>query len=164
MLYFSKFKILTIYFIIIFLSFFALINFIGDSKNFFVSKRVNLGLDLQGGSYLLLEVDSTPVVNQKLQQKLINLRKLLKSNNIKYKNLKLVNQSINFSIDDKDIKLFEDFFQNKDNLFNTYYNQFKSYELNYNIENNIVIIKYSKYGLIEIKNSTLEQSLEIVRR
>ena len=88
MLYFSKFKILTIYFIIIFLSFFALINFIGDSKNFFVSKRVNLGLDLQGGSYLLLEVDSTPVVNQKLQQKLINLRKLLKSNNIKSKNLK----------------------------------------------------------------------------
>ncbi len=164
MLYFSKFKILTIYFIIISLSFFALINFIDDSKNFFISKKVNLGLDLQGGSYLLLEVDSTPVVNQKLQQKLINLRKLLKSNNIKYKNLKLVNQSINFSIDDKDIKLFENFFQNKNNLLNTYYDQFKSYELNYNIENNIVIIKYSKYGLIEIKNSTLEQSLEIVRR
>jgi len=163
-LYFSKFKILTIYFIIISLSFFALINFIDDSKNFFISKKVNLGLDLQGGSYLLLEVDSTPVVNQKLQQKLINLRKLLKSNNIKYKNLKLVNQSINFSIDDKDIKLFENFFQNKNNLLNTYYDQFKSYELNYNIENNIVIIKYSKYGLIEIKNSTLEQSLEIVRR
>ena len=28
----------------------------------------------------------------------------------------------------------------------------------------LVIIKYSKFGLIEIKNSTLDQSLEIVRR
>ena len=36
--------------------------------------------------------------------------------------------------------------------------------MDYSIEENIVIIKYSKFGLIEIKNSALDQSLEIVRR
>ena len=56
-----------------------------------MSKRVNLGLDLQGGSYLLLEVDSQPVVKQKLQNKLISLRKLLKDKKIKYQNLKIKN-------------------------------------------------------------------------
>ena len=37
-----------------------------------LSKKVNLGLDLQGGSYLLLEVDSQPVINRELQSKLIS--------------------------------------------------------------------------------------------
>ena len=90
MLYFSKLKIFSIYLIIIFLSLFALSNFF-ISGNFFISKKVNLGLDLQGGSYLLLEVDSAPIVKQNLQNKLLTLRKALKDNNIKYKNLKIKN-------------------------------------------------------------------------
>ena len=40
----------------------------------------------------------------------------------------------------------------------------RSYEMDYYIENNKVKIEYSKIGLIEIKNSVLNQSLEIVRR
>ena len=70
MLYFSKIKIFTIYFTIIILSFFSLSNFIDNDENILLSRNVNLGLDLQGGSYLLLEVDSKPIVNQFLQQKL----------------------------------------------------------------------------------------------
>ena len=50
---------------------------------------------------------------------------------------------------------------------------YKSYEMNYSIKQqddgiapteNLVIITFSKFGLIEIKNSLLEDSLEIVRR
>ena len=96
MLYFSKLKIVIIYLIIIFLTFFSLLNFIDNEENLLLSKKVNLGLDLQGGSYLLLEVDSQPVIKQKLQTKLISLRKILKDEKIKYKNLKLLNESINF--------------------------------------------------------------------
>ena len=66
MLYFSKSKIIFIYILIIFLSYFSISNFL--SPNFkFTEKKINLGLDLQGGSYLLLEVDVKPVVVQKLQ-------------------------------------------------------------------------------------------------
>jgi len=36
--------------------------------------------------------------------------------------------------------------------------------MDYSIENNLVSIQYSKFGIIEIKNSSLEESLEIVRR
>ena len=74
MLYFSKIKLFTIYIIIILLSFFAFLNFIDDKDNYLLSKKVNLGLDLQGGSYLLLEVDSKPVIDQNLQQKVLKLR------------------------------------------------------------------------------------------
>ena len=77
MLYFSKLKLVTIYFIIVFLSLFSFANFVDNEDNFLLSKKVNLGLDLQGGSYLLLEVDSQPVVKQKLQNKLISFKKNL---------------------------------------------------------------------------------------
>jgi len=163
-LYFSKLKIVIIYFIIIFLSLFSFVNFINNEDNYLLSKNVNLGLDLQGGSYLLLEVDSTPVVNRSLQQKLLNLRKYLKKNEIKYQNLKLKNQSINFLLTNKDIEKFEELFLNKDNNINRYYNQFRSYEMDHSINDNKVRITFTKFGLIEIKNSILNQSLEIVRK
>ena len=78
MLYFSKIKIVLIYFTIFFLSIFAFANFTDYKPNFLLSKKINLGLDLQGGSYLLLEVDSKPIIKQNLQEKLITLRKNLK--------------------------------------------------------------------------------------
>ena len=65
MLYFSKLKIVTIYFIIVILSIFSFSNIIHDKSSIIFSKKVNLGLDLQGGSYLLLEVDAVPLIKQK---------------------------------------------------------------------------------------------------
>ena len=163
MLYFSKLKLFIIYFIIIFLSLFSFVNFINIKESSILSKKVNLGLDLQGGSYLLLEVDSLPIINQNLQQKVLNLRKFFKENKIKYKNLKLVNQSINFQLFD-DVEKFEELFLDKNDPINFYYGKYRSYEMNHLIENNNVKIEYSKYGLIELKMSALDQSLEIVRR
>ena len=165
MLYFSKLKLVVIYFIIIFLSLFAISNFI-NSNNYFLSKNVNLGLDLQGGSYLLLEVDSKPVLKQKLQNKLILLRQILKKEKIKYKNLKLndVNESIGFEILDNEIERFDNIFFSKENLINLYFDNYRSYEMDYSINNNLITIVYTKFGLIEIKKSILQQSLEIVRK
>ena len=164
MLYFSKIKLFTIYIIIIILSFFAFLNFFNEKENYLLSKKVNLGLDLQGGSYLLLEVDSKPVIDQNLQQKVLKLRKDLKNYKIKYQNLNLNNQSINFTLNKKDIEKFTDYFLNKDNLINIYYNQYRSYEMEHFINQNNIRIEYTKFGLIEVMNSTLNQSLEIVRR
>ena len=164
MLYFSKIKLFTIYITIIILSFFAFLNFTDEREGYLLSKKVNLGLDLQGGSYLLLEVDSKPVIDQNLQQKVLKLRKDLKNYKIKYQNLNLNNQSINFTLDKKDIEKFTDYFLNKDNLINIYYNQYRSYEMEHFVDQNNIRIAYTKFGLIEVMNSTLNQSLEIVRR
>ena len=164
MLYFSKTKLIIIYLIISFLFLSFSTNFINNKDQLFLSKKINLGLDLQGGSYLLLEVDSRPLIKQNLQTKLTLLRKLLKEQKIKYQNLKLDGQSIKFKISEENFKIFEEFFLNKDNLINTFYNKYNSYEMNYSIKDNFVLINYSKYGVIEIKTSAVNQSLEIVRR
>ena len=164
MLYFSKLKLFTIYFIIIILSLFSLSNLTNFNENIPVSKKINLGLDLQGGSYLLLEVDSKPIIEQNLQNKVVNLRKYFKDNKIKYKNLSIKNNSIILKLPENELEKFSNFFYNKDNFINIFYKKYKSYEMELSNVENLTSLTYSKFGLIEIKNSSLDQSLEIVRR
>ena len=77
MLNFSKINIILIYLIFFVISFFSILNF-QDKNNPYIDKRVNLGLDLQGGSYLLLEIDNGPVVTEILQNKVLELKKFFK--------------------------------------------------------------------------------------
>ena len=93
MLYFSKLKVIFIYSLIIFLSYFSFSNFLSQNYKLFDNK-INLGLDLQGGSYLLLEIDSAPIVLQKLQNKFSDLKKFFREQNIKFQNIKIENNQI----------------------------------------------------------------------
>ena len=77
MLNFSKINILFIYLIFFLISIFSVLNFQSDD-NLIINKKVNLGLDLQGGSYLLLEINSDKLVEEKIQSKVIPLKKFLK--------------------------------------------------------------------------------------
>ena len=77
MLYFSKIKIILILIISLVISYFTLSNFVKFDDEIF-KRKINLGLDLLGGSYLLLEVDNNPVITQKIQSKSLELKKLMK--------------------------------------------------------------------------------------
>ena len=63
MLNFSKINVLSIYLIFLVLAFFSLLNFQEDN-NPFIEKKINLGLDLQGGSYLLLEINADSLIKE----------------------------------------------------------------------------------------------------
>ena len=95
MLNFSKINIFFIYIIFIFISFFSILNFQSQGDTI-IDKKVNLGLDLQGGSYLLLEINSDPLIKEKIQSKVIPLKKLLKENNLKYSNFQINEKSLIF--------------------------------------------------------------------
>jgi len=100
-LYFSKLRII---FITLFSVLFILIassNLFKFDDNFF-DKKINLGLDLQGGSYLLLEIDNEPVIEQKLQNLTTTIRNYFKEKNIKINNIKIDNQNIFFNVSDND--------------------------------------------------------------
>ncbi len=163
MLNFSKINIVLIYLVFFVISFFSILNF--QNKNeALIDKKVNLGLDLQGGSYLLLEINSDPLVKEKIQSKVIPLKKLLKDNNLNYSNFKINEKNLTFSIDN--LEKFELLlFSKKNNFLNPYIDNYNSFELDLEIlENNNVRISFSKYGLLTINNSALKQSIEIVRR
>ena len=163
MLNFSKINVLIIYLLFIVISVFSFLNFQNENDQL-INKKINLGLDLQGGSYLLLEINSDSLVKEKIQSKVIPIKKLLKKNEIKYSNFKINEKKLTLSIDN--IEKFELlFYSRQDNLVNPYIDNYRSHELEYKkIEDKQIEIIFSKFGLLTINNSALKQSIEIVRR
>ena len=163
MLYFSKIKIIFIFLISLFFILFASSNLFKFS-NELLNKKINLGLDLQGGSYLLLEIDNTPVIEQKLQNLTITIRNYFKEKNIRINNIELSNQELFFTVDKQYRQIILDTFTDEESDINPYYQRFKSHQLNIVEKNNFFIISYSRQGIVEIKTSSQDQALEIVRR
>ena len=163
MLYFSKIKIIFVCLISLVFILFSFSNF-SKFGNKFLNKQINLGLDLQGGSYLLLEIDNSPVIEQKLQNLTINIRNYFKEKNIRIKNVELNNQKIFFSVDDKFKQTIFNEFTDEESDLNPYYQRFKSHQLEINEENDFFVLNFSRQGIIELKNSSQDQALEIVRR
>ena len=164
MLYFSKLRIISVILFTLVLSYFAASNFFKIDDNFF-NKNINLGLDLQGGSYLLLEIDNEPVVIQQLQNKLLQIKNYLKEKEINYKYIILKNNKvISFEINENQLDKTKALFDNDDSDINPYYQKYKSHEFDLLINNNIFLLNFSKYGLINIKSASQDQAIEIVRR
>ncbi len=162
MLNFSKINIILIYSIFFLVSIFSILNIQNNNK--FLDKKVNLGLDLQGGSYLLLEINSDSLVKEKIQSKVIPIKKLLKNNDLNFSDFRIKDNALNLKIEDFE-KFNLLFFKKKDNLINPYIDNYRSFELDIKkIENNFIEISFSKFGLLTINNAALKQSIEIVRR
>jgi len=161
---FSKFKIISIYLVFIFISIFGLSNILDFDKIFF-GKKINLGLDLQGGSYLLLEVDSSSLEKRRLQSKVIPLKRKLNENSISFRNFKVTDKNILFSLNKNDLDKFDKFFKgNEVNEINEFIEKYKSFELDYQYENQNINIFLSKNGIINLRTAAVDQSIEIVRR
>ena len=163
MLNFTKIKVFSIYLILLVGIFFSSLNF---KSNNLIDKKVNLGLDLQGGSYILLEIDTNPLINQKLQSKVIPIKKLLNKNEISFQNFLISKENISFTINqEQQSKLKNLFFlKTKENVVNIFISEYNTFELDLNFEKNNVKINFSNFGLVSLNNAALKQSIEIIRR
>lgn len=169
MLYFSRTKILLIFLAIFFALLFAFPNIFSEShlKNFpsFLPKqKVNLGLDLQGGSHLLLEVDTNEIIKERIENLSFDLRRLLKKNDIGLSNLKIDNESIIFfssQVTSSLVKEIEDLsISNSQSIMQI------SGRTNLIVQNNNneFIISFNEEFIKQSVTSAVNQSLEIVRR
>ena len=168
MLYFSKLRVISVLLFTLIISYFAISNFLKFDDDYF-SKNIKLGLDLQGGSYLLLEIDNSPVILQKLQNKLSSLKKFLKNKNIKSTNFKIIDdKKISFFVHETSLDEVLSLLTNDESEINPYFQKFKTHEFDVeetNVLSSInITLQYSEYGLVLLKNSSLDQAIEIVRR
>ena len=60
--------------------------------------------------------------------------------------------------------MIENFFYDKDSEINPILSQYKSHQFDLKYLQIMNLLKFSKYGLVEIKNSSQDQAIEIVRR
>ena len=112
----------------------------------------------------MLEIDNDPVIEQKLQNLTATIRNYFKEKNIKITNFKLLNQTLLFTSDENSRQTILDEFESEESKLNPYYQRFRSHQLDIIEENNFFKVSYSKQGIINLKTSSQDQALEIVRR
>jgi preprotein translocase subunit SecD len=148
---FPRWKVAIVFLVTVFGIYFSLPNFM--SSRFLPETKLNLGLDLQGGSQLLLEVDYKGYEKDQMEFVLEDMRKTLRSDKVGYLNLSVSDSFVKFDIRDKDriestIALIRSQFQGMD----------------VEVEGSEFRIRYTKEAVIEKKTALIEQSREIIRR
>ncbi|MDP6873766.1 MAG: protein translocase subunit SecD [Alphaproteobacteria bacterium] len=103
MLYFAPWKIVLVAVLCVLGVVFTLPNFVSEQTaeglpDWLPHKQVNLGLDLQGGSHLLLEVEAEVVVQERLAALVDSVRPALRGKRIGYRNLGQQNDAVTVTI------------------------------------------------------------------
>jgi len=134
--------------------FFAIPNFLGNANLPKWWQPVNLGLDLQGGSSLLLEVKIDDVIRERMSSVEDSARQVLRENKIRYNNLKAGTDSVRVKIDNaaSRTKATAAFRKIDDGLEVA------------EIGDDTIEIRYSERALNELRLKVVDQSIEIVRR
>jgi len=151
----SKSRVITI--IAVFLAgvFFAIPNIMSD-KTSLPSwwQPVNLGLDLQGGSNLLLEVKMDEVLKERMSSIEDSARQILREGKIRYKSLTSNENAVNVVIENAGSR------NKASNLFRKIDNGIEISES----DDGVISIAYSDVALNQLKAKIVDQSIEIVRR
>ena len=157
MLQFESWKKLLVLFVVALGIVYALPNLLPSGKEsgsgLLPGQKINLGLDLQGGSHLLMLVDMEVVETERLNSLGETIRQEFRTEKIRFSDLKVENRSVSVSVRKADdVGAAEQIFDELGRgLITT--NDSQSYQ-----------ISFDEAGLIELRNQTVEQSMEIIRR
>ena len=158
MVYFARWKVITVLAIVALGFLFASLNLLNKRTaeglpSFLPHKQVNLGLDLQGGSHLLLQVGVNAVVRERLNAMVDAVRIALRQKRIRYTGLGARGNGVSVGI-----RSASQLSQAQSVLTNV------EQGTDISIDGNRISITLGKEALAEIRRSAVEQSIEIVRR
>ena len=132
----------------------------GDDKGgpaFVPGQAINLGLDLQGGSHLLLQADLNAVIAERMVGVQENLRLAFRAEKIRFRNLKAEKDSVSFALRDAA----------DDSVVNTRIGTILR-DLGSDFDavqsGQSTTIRFNEAGLQNLANQTVEQAIEIIRR
>ncbi len=151
----SKSRVVTILAICLAGIFFAVPNIV-PNKDALPSwwQPINLGLDLQGGSNLLLEVKLDDVLKERMSSIEDSARQILRENRIRYKTLTSSENGVKVAIENASSRT------KASNLFRKIDEGIVVEE----VDGDNLLIKYSDVALNQLKAKVVDQSIEIVRR
>jgi len=124
-----------------------------DTGSWYLDNRLNLGLDLQGGSYLLLEVQTDVLIKEEFENFSDTVRIISRENRVKINNIDKQNDvlKVRFDSSEKLNTIREEFLKN-----------YRS--VTFSITNNIASISIDEIYKKSIQDGAIKQSLEIVRK
>lgn len=119
---------------------------------FLPQHTMTLGLDLQGGAHLVLEVQTEAVIARAYENMEDEIRTALHEKNLNYRNLKANSADITFELVHP---------EQQNDILQTLQKKLRGVEVN--AENNQVKVAYTSSEQAELKRRALEQTLEILR-
>jgi preprotein translocase subunit SecD len=132
--------------------FFAIINFVPNQK--FENLKFTLGLDLQGGSDILLEVNFDEYLKEKISYSKETIARELRKEKIGYKNLISNNNSIQFTLrSSKDEKKIKSIIRQLDGLF-----------IIKKISQDVFQATLTEASISKMKKQVKDQSIEVIRK
>ena len=117
------------------------------------NQQVNLGLDLRGGSHLLLEVEVQAVIDEYLEALVGSARDELRSERIRYRSLSKTETSVGVTIPDA---------ADREKALELLRGVDAGAEIS--VEGDRIIIEMTEAQKIERRISAVQQSIEIIRR
>lgn len=172
MLYFSKFKSISILIICLFGIIFAFPNLLTQNSlnelpKIIPQKQINLGLDLRGGSHLLVEVQASVRASERMDDLYDEIRIELRRNKILLSDIKQSNNQIKITLSDDVFKgelidIIESLSQNVRGQLGTgqLANELEILE---QIDGSI-LVSMSEEALSDLLRRSVDQSIEIIRR
>src|SRR6201989_3056245 len=169
MLYFTRWKALGIILTALVVCLCAVPNFFPEAtvKGWpaWAQRRLVLGLDLQGGSYLLLEVDSNYVKKEKLDQIRDDVRRVLREAKIGYTGLATKGDAVEVRVKDTDLQnalgKLRDLSQPLGGLLGS--NGQRSLEIS-DAGGGLIRLTVPQAAITDRIRQTIEQSIQIVER
>ena len=171
MLYFTKWKIALVLGVCAVGLLFALPNVfpqrvLDTLPDWLPRDRVVLGLDLQGGSHLLLEVDVDTAVRERLEALVDDARSGLRGERIGYRNLGVREDALRVEILENEeleaaLNVLEDL---SEPIATTVFSPVPVQELEISANDNIVEARLSEQARLQRTTSAISQSIEIIRR
>jgi len=158
MVYFAKWKVILVLAVCAMGLAFAVPNFMdektaGGLPDWLPHKQVNLGLDLQGGSHLLLEVEVDAVIAEYLEGIVDSVRIGLRRERIRYGKLGVQGNSVGVTIRDADkVEKAREALRLIDQATQV------------SVEGSRIVITLTEDVMRDRRRSAVQQSIEIVRR
>ena len=169
MLYFTRWRALGIILTALIVCLCAVPNFFPEAQvktwPAWAQRRLVLGLDLQGGSYLLLEVDSNYVKKEKLDQVRDDVRRTLRDAKIGYTGLVTRGDTVEVRVKDTDLQSafakLRDLAQPIGGLLGS--GSQRDLEVT-DAGGGLIRLALSQPAMVERMRKTIEQSIQIVER
>ncbi len=164
MIYMSRWKaILTLVLVVLSLAY-CVPNIVGpegrawlaqNMPSWMPNKTVNLGLDLRGGSHLQLQVDVDSVIRARAEDLVNQARPDLRAEKIAYTKITSIPGGLRITLKDgEDVNKVRRVLRGIDNML----------DVTVSDDRTLVEAKMSEVGLKQIRDQTIDQSIEIVRR
>lgn len=162
MLYFERWKAITVISVLVFGILYAMPNLLSKPTvawmqdklpSFLPTQTVNLGLDLRGGSHLLLEVETDAVLKEKTQALVDQTRKDFRKKRIGYRGLSMSGNTLRFELRDSgQEEAARKVMREIDRM------------LSVDVQDGVFSASFSDKAIRDGQRAAMDQSIEIVRR